>query len=86
MYEAARQRAHDIAEEIVNEIASSADFGEYETGNLRTSYYVDTDTNGDALIKTTAPHWKYVEFGTNEHGDKQPHLRPAVETVRARHT
>lgn len=85
LYEAAQRRAHAIAQEIVDEIANNPDTPEGETGRLRQSYRVDTDTNGDAVIRSSAPYWKYVEFGTEEHGGPQPHVRPAIELVRARH-
>jgi HK97 gp10 family phage protein len=81
--ERAADRAAHIAQEIVDEIAGDPETPT-ETGHLRRSYYVDRD--GDtAVIKTTADYWRYVEFGTG-HGEAQPHVRPAVEMVRARHT
>jgi HK97 gp10 family phage protein len=85
IYEAARQRAHDIAQEICDEIATNPETPDL-TGELRDSYYVDHDSNGDALVKSRVRYWKYVEFGTAKHGHKQPHLRPAIEAVRARHS
>ncbi len=86
IYEAAQRRAHEIAREIVREIAESP-FTPVDTGRLKHGYYVDTDSNGDALIKSRTYYWKYVEFGTRKrkHRDEQPHLRPAIEIVRARH-
>jgi len=96
IYGAATRRAHDIAQEICDEIKKDAGTPDSrKTGtaknrqgrlrHLRDSYYVDTDVNGDALVKTKAPYWKYVEFGTG-HGKEQKHLRPAIEVVRGRHT
>lgn len=85
IYEAARQRAHDLAQEICDEIATNPETPAL-TGALLSSYYVDYDSNGDALVKSRVRYWKYVEFGTKEHGDAQPHLRPAIEAIRALHT
>lgn len=84
LYEAARQRAHDIAQEICDDVATSPETPTL-TGALRESYYVVQDSNGDALIKSRVPYWKYVEFGGG-HGRAQPHLRPAIEATRAGHT
>lgn len=85
IYEAAQRRCHDIAAEMVAEISAAAPHvGPYVTGRLAGSYRVDTASNGDALVRTSAPYWKYVEFGTRKHGSKQPHVRPGIEAVRAR--
>ena len=80
--EAARQRARDIAQEICDEIATNPGTPEL-TGLLRYGYYVSEDANGDALVKSNVRYWQFVEFGSG-HGDAQPHLRPAIEAVRAR--
>lgn len=80
---AAVRRCHRIAAEIAAEITGTAPQG--ETHRLRRSYYVDTHPAGRAVIRSRVDYWRYVEFGTHEHGDAQPHVRPAVEIVRARH-
>ncbi len=80
---AGQHHCHLIASEIVAEIARLAPHG--ETGALAQSFYVDTDDNGDAVIRCHVDYWRYPEFGTHEHGRAQPYIRPAVETVRARH-
>lgn len=77
------ERAVDIALEIADEIALIAPKG--PTGRLRESFSVTRDANGDALVVTSAPYWRYVEFGTKEHGDAQHPIRTAVEYVRAKH-
>lgn len=78
----AARRAQHIAQEIVDVIAGDPDTPT-ESGRLRRSYYVDR-VGETSVIKTSAPYWRYVEFGTG-HGEPQPHIRPAVELVRARH-
>lgn len=91
---AAHERAHDIAQDIVDEIATNPHTPDTRvsprTGtrvypphvHLRHSYYVTTDSNGDALVKCRNPYWVYVEFGTG-HGPKQQHVRPAIDVIRA---
>lgn len=88
--DAARERAEEIAELIVQEIRLSPDTprpganNKYATGDLLNSYSVMTDpATGDVVIVTSARHWAFVEYGTAQHGDAQPHVAPAIETVRA---
>lgn len=87
--EAAEREAFRIAEEIVAEIKLNAPVGteaKPEHLRLRNSYYVERDpVTGDALIKSRRRYWVFVEYGTG-HGPEQQHVRPAIETVRARHT
>jgi hypothetical protein len=49
--------------------------------HLRDSYSAHVDPDG-ALITSSVPYWKYVEYGTGR-GPAQPHVRPAIEAVRA---
>lgn len=98
VHHAARERAHQIAKDIVLEIATNPHTPDSRAPNpkrkpdprrkprphvhLRDSYYVTTDTNGDALVKCRNPYWVFVEFGTG-HGPKQQHVRPAIDVIRA---
>lgn len=88
---AAHRRCNHLAQEIVDEIAHNPhtpfDVEDHDPGtkHLRNSYYVDEAQElGGAVVKTTAAYWRFVEFGTG-HGPAQPHVRPAIEVVRARH-
>lgn len=87
---AGSDRARLLCELIVQEIASMPkprdDRHDSDTTgtHLLDSYYVAKSATGDGWqIKTDRRYWKYVEFGTRQHGDAQPHIRPAIETVRA---
>jgi hypothetical protein len=88
MHYAAQRRARQVAQDIVDEIATNPRTPEAAHGpgdqrvHLRNAYYVAVDNNGDALIKCRASYWVYVEFGTG-HGRAQPHVRPAIDTIRA---
>lgn len=79
----ASRRAHRIAQEIVDEIATNPHTPQV-SGRLRYSYYVDTGAAGTAVIKSSAPYWKYVEFGTYK-DEAQPHVGPAIEVIKALH-
>lgn len=89
----ASERAREIAQFIVDEIATNPNTPEDRSPDrpphehLRYSYYVAQarDGSGDWLIKSRSRYWVFVEFGTREHGDAQPHLRPAIELARAVH-
>lgn len=90
----AEDRAEEIAQEIVEAIRIRApEDPEHEknTGGpkLKDSYYVrqDPDT-GDLIIASRRRYWAYVEFGTRrrQFQDMQPHVRPALDTVRALHS
>ena len=92
LYDAASERAYRIAQEIVEEIARQAPRrqSKYERANdtatpLHLSYYVERQPNGDSVIKCKKRYWVFVEYGTEEHGSAQRHVRPAVDIVRARH-
>lgn len=85
-------RARHLCELIVQEIQMNPDTP-YDTRattdtrgeHLRDSYTVrkHPDGSGRWQVVTNRRYWRYVEFGTKEHGDAQPHIRPAVERVRA---
>ncbi|MET0415340.1 MAG: HK97 gp10 family phage protein [Actinoplanes sp.] len=90
--EEAEERAHQVASFIHQRIRELAPYDSTRRGDrrgprhLRNSYYVEVDPiTGDYLIKATKRYWVYVEFGTAEHGDAQPHVRPAIEEARARY-
>lgn len=52
---------------------------------LKGSYYTEKDPLGDGwLVRSRAPYWHFVEFGTSKHGDAQPHVRTAVREAKAR--
>lgn len=55
------------------------------TQHLADSYYAVRDRagGGDWLIKSRSRYWAFVEFGTAQHGDAQPHVRPAIDDARA---
>lgn len=92
--EKAENRARDIALEIVGEIATNPttpydDRERRESYNrgphLKFSYYARQDpVTGDWLVKCRRRYWVFVEFGTKTHR-AQPHVRPAIELVRAAH-
>lgn len=88
----ADRRAKRVAEFIVNEIATSPATPEDDDPSrgphehLRYSYYAvrDRSGGGDWLIKSRSKYWVFVEFGTAQHGNAQPHVRPAIEAARER--
>lgn len=51
---------------------------------LSKSYFVRSSEAGGYIIASRQPYWRYVEFGTLEHGDAQPHVRVALDEARAR--
>lgn len=52
---------------------------------LAHSYYAEENPDGPGwLVKSKAPYWKYVEFGTLKHGDAQPHVRHAIREAKER--
>jgi Bacteriophage HK97-gp10, putative tail-component len=83
----AQTLTREVAERVVEYIQHFAPIDKRENaphpGFLKSSYRVRELPDGSAEIYTTARYWKYVEFGTREHGDAQPHIRPALEWVRA---
>jgi HK97 gp10 family phage protein len=83
----ADDRARQIAELILDEIKERAPYDDRHstdtTGvHLRDSYRLERGVDGDWLITTDRRYWRFVEFGTKEHGDAQPHIRPAIEYAR----
>jgi HK97 gp10 family phage protein len=82
-YASARKRCLDIAQEIVDEIQHGPETP-VETGKMKAGYRAIYDDDG-ALIINPVDYWPYQEFGT-EDTPAQPHVRPAIEKVRARHT
>ncbi len=84
------ERAHEIARAIVERISVTAPYDEDadkpENLHLRNSYYVTTDPDtGDALIRCRRRYWVYVEYGTSTH-ERQPHVGPAIDFVKAQQT
>lgn len=81
--EIALRHSRKVAQAIVDEIASNPNTP-VELGFLRQSYGVEYDPRRRAhVVVSNVPYWKYVEFGTG-HGPEQPHVRPAIEVVRAK--
>lgn len=84
----AERRAEEIARLVVETIqvlAPEDDEHEKNTGGpkLKDSYYVRQDpTTGDFIVASRRRYWAYVEFGTKKHGMAQPHVRPAIDSVR----
>lgn len=81
--EIALEHSRKVAQAIVDEIANNPETPTDE-GYLRNSYSVEYDPKRHSyVVVSSVPYWKYVEFGTG-HGPEQPHVRPAIEVVRAR--
>jgi hypothetical protein len=84
----AEVRAYRLAEDLVRLIALYAPrdpHHETNTGGppLWKSYYVRIDPEtGDSVVKCRRRYWVYVEYGTREHGDAQPHVRPALRALK----
>ncbi len=53
--------------------------------HLRGSYRAVQRPDGTWVIVTGKRYWQFVEFGTKEHGDAQPHVRPALDEMRRRY-
>lgn len=81
---AAQRRCLQIAEEIVEVVRASPATPTGFTGKLRAGYRAVADGTGAAVVNDTY-YWYMVEFGTKKMR-AQPHLRPAIEVVRGRHT
>lgn len=79
----ARNRCIALAEEVVEEIRRSPDTPT-DTGELRNSFRAEPTARG-ALVTSDVDYWRYVEFGTEEHGRAQRPVRKAMERVRAKH-
>lgn len=84
----AERRAEEIARLVVETIqvlAPEDPEHEKNTGGpkLKDSYYVRQDpATGDFIVASRRRYWAFVEFGTKKHGDAQPHVRPALDSVR----
>lgn len=78
----AQRRCMDICEEIVEVIRGEPETP-VRTGELLSGYRAVRDGAGAAVINPV-DYWHFVEFGT-EYMKAEPHVRPAIETVRARH-
>lgn len=87
--QAADTRAREIAEYVVERIAALAPRDPRHAENtggpaLHESYYIKADDDGDGYtIRSRRRYWVFVEFGTREHGDAQPHVRPALDEAKA---
>jgi hypothetical protein len=86
--DAANHRAQEIAQWIVDEIYVTAPrdplHAEHTGGPaLHESYYVKANEDGHGYtIRSRRRYWVYVEFGTHEHGNPQPHVEPALRAAR----
>ena len=84
-------RCRELAAELVAEIKRQAPRRQPqyvepgEPGGLLEAGYDEVDIPEGAAIVNPVRYWQFVEFGTAEHGDAQPHVRTAIEAVRARH-
>lgn len=83
--EVAQDRCLQLADEVVEYIANSPATPRGETGRLHLSYYAEETPDGGVVIRSDARYWLYVEYGTSVMA-AQPHVRTAIEAVRARHT
>lgn len=84
------EKAREIAQFIVdraNELAPvGTDPDDADGEQLKGSYKVEADdTEPGYAITNGLRYWQFVEFGTSQHGDAQPHLRPAMDEARARY-
>ena len=92
--DSARGECRRVGEAVVDEIRQNPNTPYDPLGHephLRDSYYV-ADTERGADIKSRVGYWAYVEYGhrlvawghqTGRWVAEQPHVRPAVEAVRA---
>jgi hypothetical protein len=86
--EAADTRAREIAQWVVDRIAVIAPRDPRHAENtggpaLHESYYIKKDEDGDGYtIRSRRRYWVFVEFGTKEHGDAQPHVRVALDEAK----
>jgi HK97 gp10 family phage protein len=87
----AESLAEKIARDIVELIYLNAPRGSAARGTehddagpiLAESFYVRQDpATGDFIIASRRRYWAYVEFGTSQHGDAQPFIRPAIDAVK----
>jgi hypothetical protein len=89
-HDSARAECRDVVDAIVAEIKTSG-LTPVDTGALLAGYRA-ADTPDGAQVQTDVHYWKYVEYGhrivawgheTGKFQPAQPHVRPAVEAVRA---
>lgn len=52
--------------------------------HLKGSYRAVRLPDGDWGVVTSKRYWAFVEFGTKEHGNAQPHVRPALDEMARR--
>lgn len=84
----ARDRAEDRAKDLVRLIALYAPRDPHHAENtggvpLWRSYFVRYDAEtGSLVVACRRRYWAFVEYGTREHGDAQPHVRPALRALR----
>lgn len=80
----AAKRCLEVTEDIVDEIRSNPMTPYRGDGppTLRESYYA-TPTGPGAAVRCAVDYWRFVEFGTR-YMSAEPHVRPALELVRAR--
>lgn len=77
----ALSRCKDVVQDIVDEIKTGPVIHD-DTGRLRESF--ETKLDGDSWVVTSnIRYWRFVEFGTKEHGDAQHPIRTAIEVTRA---
>jgi hypothetical protein len=82
----ARRRCLKIAEAVVNRIRTHN--RPRRSGALIDSYHARTSGAGAEIysdLQNPINYWRYIEFGTAKRrgADAQPHVRPAIEEVRA---
>lgn len=83
-----QERAEQLAKHLVRLIALYAPRDENHAENtggppLWQSYYVRVDPEtGDSVVKCRRRYWVFVEYGTKDHGDAQPHVRPALRALK----
>jgi hypothetical protein len=83
-----KERAQRLAKDLVRLIALYAPRDPEHASNtggppLWQSYYVRIDPEtGDSIVKCRRRYWVFVEYGTREHGDAQPHVRPALRALK----
>lgn len=91
LYDAGERRSRALAEEVLAEIKRLAPRRQPqyvepgEPGGALEAGYDTVDTPRGTAIVNPLRYWQFVEFGTAEHGEAQPHVRTAIEAVRARH-
>jgi hypothetical protein len=89
-HDQAQRECRAVADAIVTEIKSSG-LTPVDTGELIRGYHAE-DTKDGAEVQTKVYYWKFVEYGhrivawghdTGRFQPPQPHVRPAIEFVRA---